>query len=161
MDSRSPSISTRFGRGLLAAVVVLAGMMPGIPCCCGSMPRCESPDEKGLSAVDPAQECCCCKQTDNINDPTSVCCCSAASQNPGAACQSSCRCAERPATKAVMAQDRRNRQEQDRSSWITVPGSIVCVSETLTTHRLRAEQQFRGDPCSHNLTQAILCVWRN
>ena len=161
MNFRISLFSARLGRGLLAAVVVLAGMLPGIPCCCGSIPCCGSPDENGLCAVDLSQECCCCNQTGSINSPEADCYCSKTSQNPSARGPGTCRCNERPVTEAVVIHDQRDEQHQDRSRWLTEPCPFIEVSESLATEELCIGQQDRIDPCAHNLRQAILCVWRN
>lgn len=161
MNSRIRTIANRINRGLLAVVSVFAGILSGSPCCCASFSCCESQSATRCTAVESTQECCCCQESNRTDDSGLTCNCPKTSANAGSLLPETCCCAERPATNAVMADDHRDAQKRDRNSWFAEFSPFVNPPASLKLDDARSGPQSCHDPCSHNLRQAILCVWRN
>lgn len=161
MNSRTLTIPTRITRGLLAAVFVLSSLFHGGSCCCASLTCGGSQDDGGCCAVQATQGCCCCQQASDDELANSMCCCSKTSPRPNTSCPGTCHCSASPLTEAVVTAPQRIQQKHIQTIWLTDFNAPVRVSASIAKVDLRPEQQFPGNPCAHNLRQAILCVWRN
>lgn len=160
MKSQMLTIPARIIRGLLAAVFVVSNLCHGSACCCASRPCGRLQNEARCCNVEAAQGCCCQQSSDN-ELANSTCCCSKTSQQSSAGCQGTCHCSGSPLTEAVIALPQRIQQEQVQNAWLTDFNPLATNATSIARVERRPGQQFRSDPCAHNLRQAILCVWRN
>jgi len=159
METRILTIPARILRGLLAAVCVMSSCFHGGSCCCASLCCGGSQDIGGCCTVQATQGCCCQQPSDELANST--CCCSKTSQQSNPGCQGTCHCSEPPPTEGVIVAPQRIPQKHVQTIWLTDFNAPVRMSALSASVELRLGQQFPGDPCAHNLRQAILCVWRN
>ena len=160
MESRILTITTRILRGLLAAVFVVGNVFHGGSCCCASSCS-ESRDGGECCAIEAIQLCCCCQKPSDDKLAQSTCCCSKTSPQSDTRCPGTCHCSASPPTEGVITATQRIPQKQVQTIWLTHINFHVGMSESSAGVEHRPEQQSPGDPCAHNLRQAILCVWRN
>ena len=161
MDSQVLSIPARINRGLLAAVFVIASLLPGVPCCCASASCCESMDATSCAAVESNQQCCCCQESGATAGSEIACTCSKASVNSGAGFSGTCCCVERPAPNSVLVANHRDVQKRDRNHGLVDFTPVADPPVLLALDDIQSGFQRQRDPYTHNLRQAILCVWRN
>ncbi len=161
MESQTLTIATQITRGLLAAVFVLSSLFHGGSCCCASLSCGESQDDGGCCAIEAHGCCCCCQQPSDDELANSTCGCSRTSSPSNTGCPGTRHCSASPLTEGVIVAPQRIQQKHVQTIGLTDFKAPVRMSASSGSAEVRPEHQFPGDPCAHNLRQAILCVWRN
>jgi hypothetical protein len=158
-----PALTTagQLSRGLLAAIFALSGLYHGSPCCCSFLSCGETQENDCRSPLEDNEGCCCCQHSPDEDLTASSCCCSSTPPQSGNSCQGPCHCVQIPATEGIVATPERIEKREVKKDWLTDFKPTGTFPESIASVELRAEHQFRRDPCAHNQRQANLCVWRN